>query len=316
MTQPLVSIVMPNKDCREYLPRAFDSIRAQQVDDIEIIVVDDGSTDGSLEWLEQRAGEDPRLRIIQLDGSGPSVARNRAVAQARAKLVAFLDADDQWLPDKLNAQLNFHARYPDALFSFTNYRLVDMDGKPQGECFTYWPWFTEIVEATSGGFSFFAAPLPHLYAENFVGTSTVVARTIAVQAAGGFSEDLQSASDWHLWLELASRGPAGFTKRAFCNYLVMRPGSMTSKLGKRIDAVEEIIERFHDRVAAVSPEAVRRAKAGLLVGKAELDRIEGRRISALGRHLHALWLAPELRVARATLSDMAALVGYDRQRRR
>jgi hypothetical protein len=214
---------------------------------------------------------------------------------------AFLDADDLWYPEKLQAQRRYHEAHPDVCMSFTNYRHVDPDGRDLGDCFSYWPAFGRLA-GSPGGFRRLEEALPALFAENVVGTSTVVARRDALQNANGFDEALHSAEDWNLWLRLAAAGPVAFSTRVLGDYL-MRPGSETSKSEARLAAVEGILRRHQDAVSSLPLAAVRRALARLLVGRAESHRAAGQPRRALDAHLRAFALAPSLRTLRSALAD-------------
>lgn len=110
---PLVSVILTSYNREKLLPGAIKSILGQSLQDFELIIVDDGSTDGSMEIAERFAAEDARVRVIQQKNSGPSVARNNGVAAAQGKYVAFQDDDDESLPLRLEKQANFLNEYPD-----------------------------------------------------------------------------------------------------------------------------------------------------------------------------------------------------------
>ena len=118
MEQPICSVVMPTRDSLEYLKRSITSIYEQNIEDIEIIVVDDGSTDGSDKFLSQCAQKDKNFVVLQSNGIGLGRARNLAIGQAKARYIAFLDADDLWPKGKLARQLNFNKCYPVRAFPF------------------------------------------------------------------------------------------------------------------------------------------------------------------------------------------------------
>ena len=126
MSPPLASVVLPTYNRGALLLDAVASVRAQTCRDWELLISDDGSTDGSLEALP----EDPRLRVIRLTHTG-NVARVRQVAldAARGVFVGFLDSDDRWLPEKLALQIDRLAGRPDAGWCFGDYRLVNEDGQ-------------------------------------------------------------------------------------------------------------------------------------------------------------------------------------------
>ena len=114
---PEVSVIIPTYNRRAMLLEAIDSVLAQSVDSFELIVIDDGSTDGTAEQLTRLA---ETIRIERIEHSGPAAARNRGVAMARAPLIAFLDSDDLWSPTKLERQLAFMRANPDCAISQTN----------------------------------------------------------------------------------------------------------------------------------------------------------------------------------------------------
>lgn len=124
----VVSIVTPVYNAARWLPETLASVRAQTFTDWEHLLVDDGSTDGSLAMLEAAEREDPRIRVLRTpSNSGPVAARNLALSAARGRFVAFLDADDLWLPEKLARCLNW-MRGHDYEFVYHDYRHVSPDG--------------------------------------------------------------------------------------------------------------------------------------------------------------------------------------------
>ncbi|TGC08027.1 glycosyltransferase family 2 protein [Methanolobus halotolerans] len=116
---PLVSVVIPLYNKQLYIKRAIESVLIQTTQDFEIIVVDDGSTDKSAEIVQNI--NDRRIRLIQQRNGGVSVARNRGIKEAKADLIAFLDADDEWLPDFINTVIELRQKFPDAGAYLTNY---------------------------------------------------------------------------------------------------------------------------------------------------------------------------------------------------
>ena len=129
---PLVSVVTPVWNAAATLPAAVASVRAQSLADWELILVDDASTDGSRELARGLAAGDPRIRLIErATNGGAAAARNDAIRAARGRLVAFLDADDRWYPEKLARQAEFMAEHGHALV-FSAYRRVDAAGRPLG----------------------------------------------------------------------------------------------------------------------------------------------------------------------------------------
>jgi glycosyltransferase involved in cell wall biosynthesis len=126
MINPLVSIVIPLYNKEEYILQALQSIQKQTLSSWECIIIDDGSTDSSVEIVIQFIRQDQeRFSLIRQKNSGPSTARNSGINLAKGKYVAFLDADDIWLPTKLMTQVNFMEKNPNVFLTLTNYIVFD-----------------------------------------------------------------------------------------------------------------------------------------------------------------------------------------------
>jgi glycosyltransferase involved in cell wall biosynthesis len=125
---PLVSIITPTYNAARWLPETLATVRAQTLTDWEQILVDDGSTDDSWLILEAAAAEDARFRLLrQPHRAGPSAARNLALAAARGRFIAFLDADDLWLPEKLARSVEWITTHGYS-FIYHDYRHISNDG--------------------------------------------------------------------------------------------------------------------------------------------------------------------------------------------
>jgi hypothetical protein len=182
---PTVSVVIPTYQRRELVKRAVASVFAQTYRDFEVIVVDDGSTDGTGEALAP-LGE--RIHYRWQPNRGVAAARNAAIALARGSIVAFLDSDDRWLPDHLAVVTGALARHPAAVLASTcPERRI---GGRQG------PERARLVE-----------PLPRMFVAVVPGyPSCIAVARGALDAAGGFDERFSVAEDVDLWLRLAIRG--------------------------------------------------------------------------------------------------------------
>lgn len=127
-----VSIIVPVYNAEKYIRETVESVRAQTCENWELLLVEDGSADGSLHLLEEMEKEDTRIRVIRQENGGAAKARNHGLLEAEGRFVAYLDADDLWSPDKLEKQLAFMAE-KDAAFSFTGYEFADEKGKGTGK---------------------------------------------------------------------------------------------------------------------------------------------------------------------------------------
>jgi hypothetical protein len=299
---PELSVIIPTRNTLSYLPAAIASIGPDP--GVEIIVIDDGSTDGTAAWLAGAAAGDPRLVVLTGPGEGPARARNLGIAAARAPLVAFLDADDVWRPGKLESQCLLHRAHPQIGFSFTDYRHLTPAGEDRGGSFAYWPRFHARHGRRTAPFLLGEDALAQLYAENVVGTSTVIARTDLLRALGGFDETMPSAEDWELWLRLAAQAPVGCHPGMLADYLMHRPGNLTGQLDRRIAAMRLIAGRFDALARTQLRPAGRLMAARILTAAAELAEAQERPFRATALRLGALLRHPTRRAARETLGTL------------
>jgi glycosyltransferase involved in cell wall biosynthesis len=189
---------------RDYVFNAIGSVLAQSLRPDEIVVVDDASTDGTVQALRDRYGDS--VRIVSLtENRGPSGARNEGVRATSAPLVAFLDDDDEWLPEKLQVQCRLIEETSCHLV-FSRVELIDSSGVAlQGRRPIY-------REACSWPGILFRNPVQ--------GPSSVLAYRQAILAAGGFPEKFRIGEDWILWARIAEIGKIEFTERALVRYRV------------------------------------------------------------------------------------------------
>jgi glycosyltransferase involved in cell wall biosynthesis len=182
-----VSVVIPTYNLARLLPEAVASVRAQGRTDVEIIVVDDGSTDETPELLE-RLSREGDLRCFRQENAGAAAARNRGIREARKDWVAFLDADDFWLAGKLDAQFEALAGKPSAAFSYTDVRIRQEGGAE-----------TDLACGTTE-----RPLLPQMLAGNMFATPTVLVRRDCFDAVGLFDARLRTGEDWDMWMRLAA----------------------------------------------------------------------------------------------------------------
>jgi len=184
----LVSVVIPTYNRCQLVQLAIDSVLAQTYTDYELIVVDDGSTDGTGEALASRYGD--RIRYVWQENQGESSARNRGISIARGKYIAFLDSDDLWCPEKLARQMALLERSPAVGLVFCQAQKIDEVGK-------------RLPGPPIGADSSQLEPtFENLCLHNFVaaGGSTAVMRKAVLEEVGGFDETIHFAEDWDLWL--------------------------------------------------------------------------------------------------------------------
>lgn len=196
----LVSVVIPMFNAKNTIASAINSVLAQDYENIEILVVDDGSTDGSLD-LVRHFGK--RVRLFQGCNHGPAAARNHGARKALGQWIAFLDSDDAWLDSKLRLQLQFTGGNK---WAYCDSKFVGgiNDKRLRSE-------FSAMYEGWV---------LTELVLDNFIATSTVIIDREIFLKSGGFDESLDSVEDWDLWLRISSQQPVSYLHQSLVNYRV------------------------------------------------------------------------------------------------
>ncbi len=272
---PSLSVVIPARNALRWLPGAIASVGPRP--DIEILVVDDGSSDGTAEYLRSLLTADPRMRRVETGGIGPAGARNAGLDEARARLVAFLDADDRFRFGKLERQLELHRLHPDLAFSFTDHRRFAEDGVELASGFARCPAFAARHAWQREGFVMGRDAQAEIYAEPLVATSTVVARTGLLRAVGGFSTTLAWAEEWDLFLHLAACGPVGCIPKALTDRLVYAISPDSEEAVTQRAARRRVADTFEKAVTLLDPAAPRLYRRSQVALDAEAATLAGRR---------------------------------------
>ena len=226
---PEITVVMPTRNRRRLLLRTLGTVRAQQGVDLEVVVVDDGSSDGSADAVASLG--DRRVTVVRNGrAGGVSAARNAGLAEARAPWVAFLDDDDLWAPDKLVSQLTVAA--DDGRIGWVCAGAVTVD---------------RALRVVSGTVPPTLEVLRQLLAFNSIpgGGSGTIARTDLVRRVGGFDPELSNMADWDLWIRLCAEAPLGAVVRPLTAYL-RHPTSLSHDLTDVRDEFEHV-RRKHAR---------------------------------------------------------------------
>ena len=229
----LISVVIPTHNRASLLPRAIGSVLKQSYPHFELLVVDDGSTDDSAALIKTLA--DPRLRYIHQRQAGVSAARNAGARAAQGDWLAFLDSDDEWLPQKLAKQWDFHQQHPQLLISQTEDSWI-RHGRPVRP--------QKIHQKKAG----------HIFADCLqrclISPSAVILRKDLFWQYGGFDEGLPACEDYDLWLKISLRQAVGLLPEA----LVIRYAGHRDQLSARypvmdrfrIQALENILDEIQD----------------------------------------------------------------------
>ncbi len=260
---PAVSVLTPAFDVARFIGAALDSVLAQTTRDWEMVVVDDGSQDGTAAVVSSR--RDPRIRLIRQENAGVSAARNRAIAAARGEAILFLDADDWLAPDAL-ARLSaaLHAA-PEAVGAYGAFAFVAEDAGP-GD-----PPSRRKTGPFPGG-----DILGRLLVENlFANGGHLLLRRDAVKRAGPFLSHVRYGEDWEYWIRLALQGPFAVVPGAEPLLFVrQRSGSAYNRMAR-------------------DPAAFRPAMQAIFGNPALVERLGADRVDALRRRADAenAWIA-------------------------
>lgn len=184
---PLVSVIIPTYNQPEFLVEAVDSVLAQTYPHVEVIVVDDGSRDHTAQVVADRYGE--RVRYIYQENAGTAAARNTGIEAATGELIALLDHDDRWLPQKLERQVPYFANHPEAGLVFTGGRSFDgRDGRTLSEFETAATLdFHDLLEWC------------------YIVCATTMFPKRVVEEVGGFDAKLRGSDDWDMWIRISAR---------------------------------------------------------------------------------------------------------------
>lgn len=213
---PLVTVIIPVYNGAEFIGESIDSALMQTYRNLEVIVVDDGSTDRTPEILREYARRDARVRVISQANGGVCKARNTAIAAARGEFIAPLDADDLWLPSKIGRQV----------------RRLQAAGEQAGAVYSWWAWIDEkgVVQDRSPRWSIEGHVLEKLMLINFTGNASVpLFRRSCVEEAGGYNAtevggEHRYCEDWELMLKVAARHQIVAVQEILLGYR-RRPGS-------------------------------------------------------------------------------------------
>jgi len=228
---PLVSIVITCFNYGKYLRRCVDSALQQSYLNLEIIVVDDGSTDDTEQVIIPYL-DDPKITYIRQQNRGQAVAKNVGINQSCGDFIAFLDADDLWCPEKITKQMAYfedkdvgvvycRAMYLDENNDELDYEMNGTYLKPQQGMVTKWLLF-----------------------DNFVQFSSTVVRKDCFAVFKGFDESLKMGIDWDLWLRISTMYKFGFVDDRLFYYRMGHPGQMSKNSTERQKCSDRIIDKF------------------------------------------------------------------------
>jgi teichuronic acid biosynthesis glycosyltransferase TuaG len=198
--EPDVSVVIPSYNMEKHILETLKSVSTQTLDNFEVIVVDDCSSDSTPDIVRRHMTDDPRFRLVVLEQNSnrPAVPRNRGICEARGAFVAFLDHDDLWAPWKLQRQFDVMSAYPD--LGMVHSAMWLYPGKKS---------YSTLLDLPN---PLHRSSLSNLRRWNAISCSSVMARRAVVNSVGGFDESpkLRAIEDYHLWLRIANQHSFAF----------------------------------------------------------------------------------------------------------
>ncbi|MES2072222.1 MAG: glycosyltransferase family A protein [Pseudomonadota bacterium] len=227
-----ISVIIPAYNAAQTILRAIESVRIQDMDSIEIIVVDDGSSDGTFEFVSGLVRPGESFHVLKMpENKGVSAARNMGIRHAKGKFLAFLDADDIWLPGKLKQQIAAITQDPRITLVSCNSKLISESGEHLKEGHINRPpvegeeaWKTLLIY-------------------NFLPTPTVMTYRHLVTEIGGFDETLAVGEDLDLWIRLAMLGKVRVLKDILINYYDSADSLMKRHIWQTQAIVQPMLER-------------------------------------------------------------------------
>ena len=226
----MISVIIPLYNKEKTVANTIQTVLGQTFRDFEIVIVDDGSTDGSADEVGKI--DNPRIRLIRQQNAGVSAARNKGVEEARGEYVAFLDADDEWKPDCLATQYALTQKYPDCGVFAVNYETRDIQGNTSSTIIRKLP-FSGSDGILTNYFEVAAYSNPPLW------TSAVMVRKDAILSIGGFPVGIKSGEDLLTWARLACRYKIAYCRISLAIFNV--EGYEVSEKPKRIPSDVDVV---------------------------------------------------------------------------
>jgi hypothetical protein len=233
LESPRVAVVIPSYNSAQFLAATLGSVSAQTFRAFEVVLVDDGSTDETETlWRSLPEASDPRFRYVRQDNAGVAVARNTGIAATSAPYVAFLDADDWWEADRLQAGVDLLDRQSSVDVAHGWCSLMDVEGRPLDRLLT-----TDLEGDC----------LEELIRKNRIYLLSTLVRRSALDRANGFRTGLSGVEDWDLWLRMASSGSRfGCINRSLARYRQV-PTSLSRNLPQMDQRSMRVVDEALDR---------------------------------------------------------------------
>ncbi|WP_031210525.1 MULTISPECIES: glycosyltransferase [unclassified Marinobacter] len=278
---PLITIITPTYNRADFILQAVESVMGQTYGNFEFLIVDDGSTDNTVELLEPYL-KDERVRLFQQENQGQSVARNRGIAEARGQFICFLDSDNAWVRTKLEISLKAFEEHPEVDIVYGDFITIDGEGHEHG---------VNRMARYSGRIT------PQLLRDNFVSMNTTMTRKRCFDEMGGFDSADRLAEDYGLWLRFSTRYQFLYVPVVLGYYRVME-NQISSDKESRFRANEQLVQSFLKAFpSAVTRGEARRGLSYFFIRKGRYEYSSGQRRQAIRSLLRSLskdpfWMGP------------------------
>lgn len=231
MNNEPVSVIIPTYNRATTIERSVRSVVNQTYNNIEIIIVDDGSVDNTEDII--KSINDPRVTYYKQENMGCSAARNNGVKYAKYDIIAFHDSDDEWMPDKLEKQMGYWDQHPEYDVIYCQYRYIRPDG-----LMGIIPSNNDLTQLEGDIFNY-------LLYRNTVGAPTVLMKKELFFEVGGFSLELMSLEDWELAIRIAENHMFGFVNEPLMNVYVQE-NSVSSRIAESFLTKCKIIAKYYE----------------------------------------------------------------------
>ena len=260
-TYPMVSTIIPAYNSVEYIGEALESALRQNYENQEVIVINDGSTDGTGQILKSFGN---RIRVINQTNAGSAVARSHGIRVARGKYLAFLDADDLWLPGKLVAQVSHLERNPEVGMVYSAWQewYPEANGQFVAPAMDKINGDADALETQSSGWLYNA-----LLLDCIIHTTTVVMRSNVAREVGDFDKALKRGQDYDYWLRVSRLTPIHKLRGVYSLYRV-HPESITNR-PHAVNYNHLVLQKTLDRWGRAGPD-------GTVTDQRDLNRVLSR----------------------------------------
>lgn len=231
MTKPTVSVVIPTYNRSEYISRAVQSVLDQSFADLEVIIVDDCSTDETRDVVDKIKAKDKRVKYHRLEkNQGAPKARNTGIKLAQGKYIGLLDDDDNWREDKLELQVGKFKNLPDEVaLLYGAYKITysrdDIEDR--------------VKRPTKRGDIF-----KDLLKKCLIGSPTVLVRAKAFEKVGGFDLKLKSCQDWDMWLRIAKEFKVDYVDEIVADYYLRDEGQISRNFSSQAQGRKRIYKKY------------------------------------------------------------------------